>query len=69
MPGITRLDTPGLLHHIMIRWIKRRRLLPSRSNSPPWEQWWEAGAWEREVQFYIKKRKLLLALNEVCRQF
>jgi len=28
-----------------------------------------AGAWEREVQFYIKKCKLLLAFNEGCRLF
>ena len=26
MPRIARLDTPGLLHHIMIRGIERRRI-------------------------------------------
>ena len=26
MPRIARLDTPGLLHHIMIRGIERRKI-------------------------------------------
>ncbi|NLD39093.1 MAG: transposase, partial [Desulfatiglans sp.] len=26
MPRIARLDTPGLLHHVMIRGIERRRI-------------------------------------------
>lgn len=26
MPKIARLDTPGLIHHIMIRGIERRRI-------------------------------------------
>ncbi len=26
MPRIARLDTPGLLHHVMIRGIERRKI-------------------------------------------
>jgi len=26
MPRVARLDTPGLLHHVMIRGIERRRI-------------------------------------------
>jgi putative transposase len=39
MPKIARLDTPGLLHHIMIRGIKRGKIFDydkDREDSAEW---------------------------------
>jgi hypothetical protein len=32
MPRVARLDTPGLLHHVMIRGIERRRIFNDNEN-------------------------------------
>lgn len=33
MPRIARIDTPGLLHHVMIRGIERREIVDDRKKS------------------------------------
>jgi hypothetical protein len=32
MPRLARLDTPGVLHHFMIRGIERRKIIKDKDN-------------------------------------
>jgi len=67
--GRWNISNAQVCQHTLVEQGYSEYTLPG-SHAPAWKLSYgmhsHAGAWEREVQFYIKKRKLLLAFNEGC---